>query len=73
MVIGKEPPVQADVDALAKRASANERVILAGQGDLDLVRRRRRTLEAGRDRLQAGCWTSRNWRTVLALEEMAKA
>jgi uncharacterized protein (DUF1697 family) len=72
MVIGKEAPVQADVDALAKRASANERVILAGKaiwiwfGD-----------GAGRSKLgtigSKGVWTSRNWRTVLALEEMAKA
>jgi uncharacterized protein (DUF1697 family) len=71
MVIGKEAPTQADVDALAKRASANERVALAGDaiwiwfGD-----------GAGRSRLGAppskGVWTSRNWRTVLTLEEMAR-
>jgi uncharacterized protein (DUF1697 family) len=71
MVIGKDPPTQANVDALAKRASANERVMLAGEaiwiwfGD-----------GAGRSKLgtppSKGVWTSRNWRTVLTLEEMAK-
>jgi uncharacterized protein (DUF1697 family) len=71
MVTGKQAPTQADVDALAKRASANERVILAREaiwiwyGD-----------GAGRSRLGAatpkGVWTSRNWRTVQTLDEMAR-
>src|SRR3954468_21044845 len=72
MMTGKEAPTQADVDALARRASANERVALAGKaiwiwfGD-----------GAGRSKLGGagpkGVWTSRNWRTILKLEEMAKA
>jgi uncharacterized protein (DUF1697 family) len=71
MVIGKDAPKKADVDALAKRASANERVVLAGNaiwiwfGD-----------GAGRSKLGTGpkgVWTNRNWRTVLTLQEMIKA
>lgn len=72
MVIGKDEPTRADIDALARRASANERVVLAGKaiwiwfGD-----------GAGRSKLPGagpkGVWTSRNWRTIVKLEEMTKA
>ena len=71
MMIGKQAPAQADVDALARRASPNERVRLAGKaiwiwfGD-----------GAGRSKLNGagpkGVWTTRNWRTILTLADMAK-
>jgi uncharacterized protein (DUF1697 family) len=71
MVIGKQAPTQAEVDARAKRASANERVILSGKGIWIWFGE-----GAGRSKLGSitlkGIWTSRNWRTVLQLEEMAK-
>ena len=71
MIIGKHAPAQADVDALARRASPNGRVAIAGK-----------TLwiwfgaGAGRSKLGGagpkGIWTTRNWRTILTLAEMAK-
>ena len=69
MSIGKRTPAEADIAALAARASDNERVLSAGGaiwiwfGD-----------GAGRSKIgtgkSTGVWTARNWRTVLALQEM---
>ena len=73
MTIGKRPATDADVEALAKKAGANERVERAGDaiwtwfGD-----------GAGRSKIGAAptgreVWTTRNWRTVQALAEMLGA
>jgi uncharacterized protein (DUF1697 family) len=69
LVLGREPPDEAAVDALRARASAEEKVerrgdtiwIWFGNG-------------SGRSKIGTGpakgVWTSRNWRTVLALQDM---
>jgi uncharacterized protein (DUF1697 family) len=69
MTIGKRPATDADVEALRARASSNERVERVGDaiwiwfGD-----------GAGRSKMgtgpSSGVWTTRNRRTVLALQEM---
>ena len=69
MTIGKQSATDGDVEALRARASPNERVERAGDaiwiwfGD-----------GAGRSKMgtgtASGVWTTRNWRTVLALKEM---
>jgi uncharacterized protein (DUF1697 family) len=68
--VGKQAATEADLDALRSKASANEQVEMRGDalwiwfGD-----------GAGRSRIGTGpsksAWTTRNWRTVLALDEMA--
>ena len=70
VTIGRGTPSQADAAALSARAGPNEKVALSGGalwiwfGD-----------GAGRSKIAAGpargVWTSRNWRTVEALAEMA--
>ena len=70
LVSGKQPADDAGVEALRAKASANEKVERVGAdlwiwfGD-----------GAGRSKLgtgpRRGIWTSRNWRTVQALREMA--
>ena len=69
MTIGKREPTEADIAALAARASDNERVMSAGgaiwtwYGD-----------GAGQSKIgtgkSSGVWTARNWRTVRTLQEM---
>ena len=73
ITIGRRAATDADVEALRKKAGANERVERAGDaiwiwfGD-----------GAGRSKIGAGpstkeVWTTRNWRTVEALGEMLSA
>ncbi len=72
IVVGKQPPDEDAVAALRARAGPNEKVERVGEaiwiwfGD-----------GAGRSKLgtgpRTGVWTSRNWRTVQALREMADA
>ena len=73
MTLGKRPATDADVEALRMKASDNERVERAGEaiwiwfGD-----------GAGRSKIGTGprgkeVWTTRNWRTVLKLQEMLGA
>jgi uncharacterized protein (DUF1697 family) len=69
LCVGKAPATAAEVEALRARASDNERVEMRGDaiwiwfGD-----------GAGRSKIGTGpsksVWTTRNWRTVLALAEM---
>jgi uncharacterized protein (DUF1697 family) len=71
LCIGKRPATDADVEALRARASDNERVerrddaiwIWFGDG-------------AGRSKIGTmpgkSIWTTRNWRTVVALDEMLR-
>ena len=71
LVSGKEPSDDASVEALRAKAGPNEKVERVG-GDLWIWFGD----GAGRSRIGAGprkgIWTSRNWRTVQALLEMAK-
>lgn len=70
MTLGKRPATDADVEGLRAKASGNERVERAGEaiwiwfGD-----------GAGRSKIGTGprgkeIWTTRNWRTVLKLQDM---
>lgn len=69
MAIGKQEPREADVAALRARAAANERVELSA-GALWLYFGN----GAGRSKMGTGSakgiWTTRNWRTVLKIQEM---
>ena len=72
MSAGKREATEADVATLATKAGPNERVLMAGGaiwiwfGD-----------GAGRSRIgtgkSTGVWTARNWRTMLAIQEMLQA
>jgi uncharacterized protein (DUF1697 family) len=72
MSVGKRAPTEADVAALAAKAGSNECVMSAGGaiwiwfGD-----------GAGQSKIgtgkSTGVWTARNWRTILALQEMLEA
>lgn len=73
LTLGKRPAIDADVEGLRAKASDNERVERAGEaiwiwfGD-----------GAGRSKIGTGprtkeVWTTRNWRTVLKLQEMLSA
>lgn len=72
MTIGKRDPTEADVAALGARAPADEKVTLSARalwlylGD-----------GAGRSKMGTGSakdiWTTRNWRTVLKIQEMMDA
>ena len=72
IVLGKQLPDEAAIEALRQRAGPNEKVERVGAaiwiwfGD-----------GAGRSRLgtapRTGVWTSRNWRTVQALRDMVEA
>lgn len=69
LFIGKQPSAEAALEWLAARAAPEEKV--AGQGDALWIYFGN---GAGRSKLAAGAkpglWTGRNWRTVLAIEEM---
>jgi len=69
---GKQAPTEADVETLRRRASPNEKVEM-GAGALWLWFGD----GAGRSKLSMaalkGVWTTRNWRTALALRDMLKA
>lgn len=69
LVIGREPPQAAALEALRARATGGERV--EARGDTLWIWFAN---GAGRSRIGGapgkGVWTSRNWRTVLAIEDM---
>ena len=71
VTIGKQAATEGDIEALRARASVNERVERAGDAIWiwiwfgDGAGRSKMGTEPG-----SGVWTTRNWRTVLALQEM---
>ena len=71
MSVGKRAPTKADVEALTAKASDNEKVVAAG-GAIWIWYGN----GAGRSKIgtakSAAVWTARNWRTVLALQDMLK-
>jgi len=72
MTIGKRPATDADVAALRPKAAPNERVERRGEALWLWFGN-----GAGRSKLATGStkeiWTTRNWRTVETLREMASA
>jgi uncharacterized protein (DUF1697 family) len=69
LCIGKAPPTDAEVEALRARAADNERVEVRGDAIWIWFGN-----GAGRSKIGSGpaksVWTTRNWRTVIALDEM---
>jgi uncharacterized protein (DUF1697 family) len=69
LCVGKEGPVQAQLDALRARADENEKVEIRGDAIWIWFGN-----GAGRSKIGTGpaksIWTTRNWRTVVALDAM---
>jgi uncharacterized protein (DUF1697 family) len=71
LAVGKQDATKADVEALRARAAEDEKVELAG-GAIWIWYGH----GAGRSRIggpRKGVWTTRNWRTVVAIDEMMRA